>query len=218
MIDMQKDRGGRLLAIVAICIAVAGLSIAYAALSSTLTINGTATVTPASWGVEFVTTSLSSPTTANGGLTGAASITTTPTITTTSITGYDLGLTKPGDSVTYTFDVHNKGTIDAKITDFSFLTPTYTATATGDPGTADVALVTENLKMTLTYNTATTAAQTGTIIAADAAVAKDQILKAGQTITLKLVVSYDMAKASTALPSDKVTVSNYGATIVYGQA
>lgn len=38
---MQKDRGFRVLAIVAICIAVVGLSIGYAALQQTLTINTT---------------------------------------------------------------------------------------------------------------------------------------------------------------------------------
>jgi hypothetical protein len=210
---MEKDRGGRLLAIIAICIAVAGLSVAYAALTSTLQINGTAKVTPATWGVEFDTATLSAP-----ALTGAATVTTAPTITATSITGYDLNLTKPLDSVTYTVNVKNKGTIDAKINTFNYLTPTYVATATGDTGTSDVALVTTNLTLKLTYAVDTTVAQTGTVITAGTEVAADQILKAGQSVTLKLAVGYDLANASTALPTDVVTVSNYGATIVYGQA
>lgn len=215
---MQKDRGGRILGIIAICIAVAGLTVAYAALSSSLSINGTATVTPAQWGVSFDAASLSTPTLANSGLTGAASITTAPTISTTQITGYDLSLTKPGDSVTYTFDVKNTGTIDAKINTFSYLTPVYTATATGDTGTADTNLVKTNLSMKLTYAAATTVAQTGTVINADTEVAANQKLLGGQTVKLKLTVAYDMASASTTVPTDKVTVTNYGATIFYGQA
>lgn len=209
---MQKDRGGRILAIVAICIAVCGLSVAYAALSSTLQINGTATVTPATWGVEFDPTTLSAPV-----LTGAASVTTAPTITATKIDGYNLTLTKPGDSVTYTFNVKNTGTIDAKITDFTYLTPTYTPNNT-DTAAADKTLVQKNLTIKLTYNAATTTAQTSTVIAADTEVAANQVLKAGQSVTLKLEVAYDEAKTSTELPTGTVVVSNYGATIIYGQA
>ena len=48
---MEKERGAKLIAVIALLVAVAGLTIGYAAYSSTLTINGTATVDPADWNV-----------------------------------------------------------------------------------------------------------------------------------------------------------------------
>ena len=102
---MEKERKIKVLSIAALLVAVLGLTVAFAALSQTLTINGSATVNTASWDIHFK--NLSTPT-----LTGNAAVTTAPTLDTkgTTIGNYALKLTKPGDSVTYTFDVENSGT------------------------------------------------------------------------------------------------------------
>ena len=50
---MQKERGFRIIAVIALMVAVVGLTIGYAAYSSTLKITGAAKVDPSSWNVKF---------------------------------------------------------------------------------------------------------------------------------------------------------------------
>lgn len=108
MMIVEKERKIKTLSLVTLIVAVLGLTVAFAALSQTLTINGTASVDAASWDIHFE--NLSEPK-----ITGAAEVIETPTLTNDSFDGLNVKLTKPGDSVTYTFDIVNKGTIAAKI-------------------------------------------------------------------------------------------------------
>ena len=108
---MEKERRTKALVVVVLLIVVAGLTVAFAALSTTLNINGTAYLDAAKWGIRFE--NLSSPTKI-----GSATITGTAKIEeakSASITGMNVGLSTPGDKVTYTVDLVNKGTINAKI-------------------------------------------------------------------------------------------------------
>ena len=104
---VEKERKVKTLSLVALIVAVLGLTVAFAALSQTLTINGTASVDAAQWDIHFE--NLSEPV-----IEGGAQAT-TPTLSDTSVTGYDVTVTKPGDSVTYEFDIVNNGTVDAVI-------------------------------------------------------------------------------------------------------
>ena len=108
---MEKERRTKALVVVVLLIVVAGLTIAFAALSATLNINGTAYLDAAKWGIRFE--NLSSPTKI-----GSATTTGTAKIEETKaaeITGINVSLSTPGDKVTYTVDLVNKGTINAKI-------------------------------------------------------------------------------------------------------
>ena len=108
---MKKERRTKALAVVVLLIVVAGLTVAFAALSTTLNINGTAYLDAAKWGIKFE--NLSSPTKI-----GSATTTGTAKIEeakSASITGINVGLSTPGDKVTYTVDLVNEGTINAKI-------------------------------------------------------------------------------------------------------
>ncbi len=106
---MERERRIKALSIVALAIAVVGLSIAFAALSSTLNINGTAYLDAAKWGIKFE--NLSEPTKV-----GDATVIGNAVINKdVSIDGIDINVKTPGDSVTYTVDLVNDGTIDAKI-------------------------------------------------------------------------------------------------------
>ena len=108
---MEKERRTKALVIVVLLIVVAGLTVAFAALSTTLNINGTAYLDAAKWGIRFE--NLSSPTKI-----GSATTTGTAKIEETKaaeITGMNVGLSIPGDKVVYTVDLVNKGTINAKI-------------------------------------------------------------------------------------------------------
>lgn len=179
----------------ALVLSVAGISIGFAAMSTDLTINGSAEVVPASWDIKFK--DLSSPT-----ITGDAEVTTAPTITSdTHIGNYAVKLTKPGDSVTYTFKVANDGTIDAKLTDFIKATPTFTGT--GATASADATIVQNNFVYTVTYSD-------------DTAITKDtDELDAESYKTVKLVVGYKAD--ATELPTNTVTISGLDVTFTYGQ-
>ena len=179
----------------ALVLSVVGISIGFAAMSTDLTINGSAEVVPASWDIKFK--DLSSPT-----ITGDAVVTTAPTITSdTHIGNYAVKLTKPGDSVTYTFKVANDGTIDAKLTDFIKATPTFTGT--GATASADATIVQNNFVYTVTYSD-------------DTAITKNtDELDAESYKTVKLVVGYKAD--ATELPTNTVTISGLDVTFTYGQ-
>ena len=108
---MEKERRTKALVVVVLLIVIAGLTVAFAALSTTLNINGTAYLDAAKWGIRFE--NLSSPTKI-----GSATTTGTAKIEETKaaeITGINVGLSMPGDKIVYTVDLVNKGTINAKI-------------------------------------------------------------------------------------------------------
>ena len=108
---MEKERRTKALVIVVLLVVIAGLTVAFAALSTTLNINGTAYLDAAKWGIRFE--NLSSPTRVGSATTtGIAKIEETKSA---EITGINVGLSTPGDKVTYTVDLVNKGTINAKI-------------------------------------------------------------------------------------------------------
>ena len=108
---MEKERRTKALVIVVLLIVVAGLTVAFAALSTTLNINGTAYLDAAKWGIRFE--NLSSPTKI-----GSATTTGTAKIEETKaaeITDMNVSLSIPGDKIVYTVNLVNKGTINAKI-------------------------------------------------------------------------------------------------------
>ena len=108
---MEKERRTKALVVVVLLIVVAGLTVAFAALSTTLNINGTAYLDAAKWGIRFE--NLSSPTKIGSATTtGTAKIEETKSA---EITGINVSLSTPGDKVAYTVDLVNKGTINAKI-------------------------------------------------------------------------------------------------------
>ena len=111
---MERNRKIKTLSLVALIVAVLGLGVAFAALSSQLTINGSAKAQAGSWNIHFAKT-LDMPTQT----TGDASFT-EPTLSDTSILGFKATVTKPGDSVTYYFDIVNSGTVDALVDNYVF--------------------------------------------------------------------------------------------------
>ena len=108
---MEKERSVKLLIISILFMLIAGLTVAFAALSTTLNINGTAYLDAAKWGIRFE--NLSSPIKI-----GSANVTGTAKIEdakAAEITGINVGLSIPGDKIVYTVDLLNKGIINAKI-------------------------------------------------------------------------------------------------------
>ncbi len=116
---MEKDRGSKVIAIAALLVAVIGLSVGFAAFSSTLTISSSANVKPNSdtFKVVFSSNGTSLTTEAvNGAVTGTGASATAATInndTNPTISGLAATFTEPGQKVVYTFYAHNSGEYEA---------------------------------------------------------------------------------------------------------
>ena len=189
----MRNGNSKMMAVIALVIAVVGLSIGFAALQTQLTVNGTAEVTGGTkWDVKFVTSSLNKVET--GSATG-----TNPTVAATSITGLKATLLKPGDKVTYYFQVTNAGSFDAKLDSITIGTPT-----------CSTAAFCSNLKYTFAYTT-DNGGEVGTVPAVN------DTLAAGDTKWLVLSVEYLASSDASTLPTDTVTVDGLTATINYVQ-
>ena len=115
---MEKERKVKKLALVAVIVAVLGMTIAFAALSQTLTINGTANMEESYWEIYFGNISEpikigSAKTDYPGGKNGQK--TAIVSDDRTEISDIRAILKKPGDEVRYTTSIINSGTIDAEI-------------------------------------------------------------------------------------------------------
>lgn len=174
------------------------IGIGYAAFSTSLTINGSATVKSAAWDIKYANL-------ASAVKTGTAKEVTAPTISNndTHIGDYAVTLTTPGDSIKYTFDIKNEGTFDAEIS--SVLVGTPECTGTGTNATTDAANVCKNLTYTLTYADGTKV-QAGDALAANTSV---------ENVTLTL--TYNPNTTAAELPKNDVAISGLEVSTIYSQ-
>ncbi len=194
---MRSDRNLKVLAVIAITLAVGALSVGFAAFSRTLNIsNVTATVQSASWDISFTnldTVATTGTATANN-----------PTFTSgaTSISDIAIGLTTPGDSVTYTFDVENAGDFDATAQTITLGTPV--CAVAGDTTHVDAVNVCSNLTYSLTY-------------ADDSEISAEASLNSGVVKTLKLTLVYNADTTADELPENTVNITGLDSSIIYVQ-
>ena len=139
---MEKQRNVKVISIIALLIALAGVTIAFAAVSKSLTINGTTNMDTAVWDIHF--DNLSEPQ-----VKGTGNVVTPPIFTGTELKGYSVELSHFEDSVTYTFDIVNAGDVNAKLSSFIKNNPVFTGT--GDYSDQDANIVKSNLTYELTY-------------------------------------------------------------------
>ena len=102
----MKDKKNLLIAV--LLIAVVAMSVGYAALTTTLTVNGTAKI-HAGWDVEFTDVQKTIPTGST-----AEDDEGSPSFTKTEVT-FSTNLKKPGDEETYDVTVSNLGDFNAKL-------------------------------------------------------------------------------------------------------
>lgn len=190
---MEKDRNGRVIAIAALLLSVIGISIGYSAMSTILNINGTATMNTAKWSIKFA--NLSDPV-----VKGNAEVLTAPQLSDTSIKTYKVKLTKPGDSVTYTFDVIN-GSDDMNAILGTFTKPNPVCTGSGDNSETDASTVCSNLVYTLKYADSETE------------VKQNDTLDATKTKNMILTIGYD----GNTLPTNDVQITGLDITMIYNQ-
>ena len=115
----MKKHSKNLLLLVLV-IGLGTMTIAYAALSTSLRIKTSATIANSKWDIHFENLTRVTNSSSNTG-----TVITEPSIQNgaTQITGLVADLKKPGDSVSYTFDIVNAGDINAKITAVTIATP-----------------------------------------------------------------------------------------------
>lgn len=104
----NKQKNIKIMTFIALIVSVLSLAIAYTAMSKTAKINKNSTITDSRWNVHF--DSLESKTY------GDAKIIKYPALKNdkTYIGDFSISLTKPGDSVLFTYDVVNSGNLKAK--------------------------------------------------------------------------------------------------------
>ncbi len=191
---VEKERKIKTLSVIALVVAVLGLTVAFAALSTTLTINGTATLDAATWDIHFENAETTTMT-----KTGGATVEHEPTLEGTMIKDWNVVLTKPGDSVTYEFKVKNNGTIDAKI---GTLTKNKLQCSSLSNVDVDADIACKNLTYELKY-------KNGNEVKAEDKLAN------GETKELVLTLAYKQEAED--IPSDDVSISNLDITIIYVQ-
>ena len=197
-----KKIGATLIAI--LIISIVTLTVAYAALSETLSIQGSAKVNASNWDIK-----LNNSTIKTNSKTGTATYT-TPVVNGTTIS-YSVGLTKPSDSVTLYFDVLNNGDVTGEITSIISSTPTCTS-ATGN--TADADIVCNNLEISLVYSDGASV-QVGDVINTNGyRCLNGSTSSSGQAI-IKLIVK--LKDSMTSLPTSQVNITNLKHDIIYSQ-
>ncbi len=206
------NRDSKLIAIVALVVAVVGLGIGFAAFTTNLTISSSAKVTPSqsAFKVKFKANTLSCAT-----HTGSGSAASSGTIGTDglSISGISVTLTKPGDSVTCTATITAEGDYDAYLTALTTgkLTCTGKSSTLGALGSSACSAI----KATFTVGSATATATTAS--ASNAATLGElvKITKAGNTFgtnTLKVKIEY----LSSGTPTDEeLTITVPTTTLKY---
>ena len=175
-------------------VSLLGLTVAYAQLTQRLNINGTAKSKSNTWDIHFE--NLKSTVTGNAVLSQDNPLTIVSNSTT--ISGSVGNLSLPGDSIVYTFDIANKGTISAQLSaDPIISTPECSSNdATG------ATVVCENVIYTLTY-------------ADGSKIKTGDILEKGEKKAAKLTLS--LKNSMSAVPSAEVDITNIAAVLNYNQ-
>ena len=190
----SKENRVRNVVLGVLAVSLIGLTVAYAQLSQRLNINGTAKSKSNTWDIHFE--NLKSTVTGNAVLSQDNPLTIVSNSTT--ISGSVGNLSLPGDSIVYTFDIANKGTISAQLSaDPIISTPECSSNdATG------ATVVCENVIYTLTY-------------ADGSKIKTGDILEKGEKKAAKLTLS--LKNSMSAVPSAEVDITNIAAVLNYNQ-
>ncbi len=191
----MKKNTLRTMAVSALILAIGSLTISYAALSQVLNVDANSYIKPLAkeWDIHFENAS-------SGMITGAAEEGHFA-LNTTNITLNGVILKMPGDSVTYTFDVVNDGSLDARIGNIDYKNPSFVGF--GDTSVADEAIVKEAYQYVITYEDGTP-------------LALSDDLKSGESRTLKLTISYEPDNGVE--PANDVSIEGAGMILTYVQA
>ena len=214
----MRDRKSIIIVAVALIISIIGLGVALAAFSQTLTISGTAEVQASSWKVVFEGTTnasvIDAPT-----ITGTATEVTHPTLgnNDTSIGTYSVSLMTPGDSITYNFKVHNKGSYTANLGSL-----TISGVSRPSSPVSGANLVTDSSIAQANANTLAVVEYKFYYTDNNQLVGQDpkDCLAPGESenISLRITFASSSATDTSILPSSDLVLNNLGISATYNQA
>ena len=191
------------------------LSIGYSALSTTLKINGVANVDGMSFKIEFQNLSEAS-------LTGNAVKITDPVISEdkTELKSYNVNFLDPGDSISYTFQIANNGTINAKLSEILKDTISCEGYGNAEQAAKDATNVCANLEYTLKYiNEEEHFDDSGSSKTYSNDIEVNDVLNAGDVKDMILTLKYKspVDGATIEEPEDDVSISGLGISLTYSQ-
>ena len=140
--------------------------------------------------------------------TGYAVVNKEPTLESTTISGFDVTLKAPGDSVTYAFDVKNAGNLSAKLK--TFVEGTLSCTpATGSTASNEEANnLCKELKYTLTYSDGRTLSPNVDVL---------PVAKNGESGVQSFKLKLEWPSESVVQVNDEVKISIGTTTLIYTQ-
>lgn len=194
---MNKERKTMYISILALVIAVVGVSIAYAALSTSLKVKfGTVTQSAFNWDIKL------NKGTVNGVSSGTSTtVCGNATVTDSSVSIGSVTLSKPGDKCTYPLTAQNKGDVDAVLSSITATSPDGVSCNSSSEGK----LVCGNVVYSLTSDSnGVNFLKRG----------EQRIAKTNGTADFYLVVSYSV---SPEVSNEEITHTGAGFTVVYGQ-
>ena len=205
---MKENKRIKIYALIALTLSVLTMSIAYAVLSTSLDISGSATIQESSWGFELGEGI--SVTGSEYETTGSA-VYNKPVFDGVTAT-YNFSLAKPGDSVTYYFRILNIGSLPGEISSIVNSEPTCTSSLNV---TSDEELVCNNLLYEISYSDGTPI-QAGDVLgksisATDPPDTCTKGTSTGNVRSIKVKITFD--EKVTEVPSSTITVSNLKTTI-----
>lgn len=190
----SKENRVRNVVLGVLAVSLIGLTIAYAQLTQRLNINGTAKSKSNTWDIHFE--NLKSTVTGNAVLSQDNPLTIVSNSTT--ISGSVGNLSLPGDSIVYTFDIANKGTISAQLS----ADPIISTPECSSNDETGATIVCENVIYTLTY-------------ADGSKIKTGDVLEKGEKKAAKLTLS--LKESMPSVPYDEVDITNIAAVLNYNQ-
>lgn len=192
-----------------VLISIATLTIAYAALSTTLKISGTAEFQEVSWGFKVeeqtdvdycIERDWNGRVEGNSIVAGTAQILKKPTISGTALNNFEVSFTKPEDKVYLIYRITNTGTIPAKLDSIITSEPTYTSNTNNQD---DINLVKREFWWDV--SSYELFEENGKWIDGNHIV-PNAIICPGASFSIEIEASYGMFAVS--VPSSNVTISN----------
>ena len=214
-VRIKNKDNSKISLITLLIVSCVALSIGYSALSTTLKINGVANVDGMSFKIEFQNLSEAS-------LTGNAVKITDPVISEdkTELKSYNVNFLDPGDSISYTFQIANNGTINAKLSEILKDTISCEGYGNGEQATIDANNVCANLEYTLKYaNEEKHYNDNNLNVSMSNDIEVNDVLNAGDVKDMILTLKYKspVDGATIEEPQDDVSISGLGISLTYSQ-